>query len=83
MIGVLPIGSPSSSTQKELGLVYGSNAAFPDRPRVILITDNNGNKIEGRTVDLSEKDDNGIYLRKIVKTIDPSKYGINLADYLL
>lgn len=83
MIGVLPIGSLVQLDTKELGLVYGSNAAFPDRPRVIIITDNNGNKIEGRTVDLSEKDDNGIYLRKIVKTIDPSKYGINLADYLL
>ncbi len=83
MIGVLPIGSLVQLDTKELGLVYGSNAAFPDRPRVIIITDSNGNKIEGRAADLSEKDDNGMYLRKIVKTIDPSKYGINLADYLL
>lgn len=83
MIGVLPIGSLVQLDTKEIGLVYGSNAAFPDRPRVIIITDSSGNKIEGRAVDLSEKDDNGMYLRKIVKTIDPSKYGINLADYLL
>ncbi len=83
MIGVLPIGSLVQLDTRELGLVYGSNAAFPDRPRVIIITDSNGNKIEGRAADLSEKDDNGMYLRKIVKTIDPSKYGINLADYLL
>lgn len=83
MIGFFPIGSLVLLDTKELGLVYGNNTAFPDRPRVMIVTDSNGNRIEGHAADLSEKDGSGRYLRKIIKTIDPNKYSINLADYLL
>jgi hypothetical protein len=34
-------------------------------------------------VDLSEKDETGRYVRTIIKTLDPNKYKINLAEYLL
>jgi hypothetical protein len=39
--------------------------------------------LKGPVVNLTEKDENGIYHRTIKKTLDPNKYKINLAEYLL
>lgn len=83
MVGVLPIGTLVALDTKELGLVYSGNAAQADRPSVVIITDSNGNKTDGHIVDLTEKDSSGGYTRSIVKTMDPGKYKINLAEYLL
>lgn len=83
MVGVLPIGTLVVLDTKELGLVYSGNAAQPDRPGVVIITDSNGNKVDGHIADLTEKDSSGRYTRSIVKTMDPNKYKINLAEYLL
>jgi len=54
-----------------------------NRPRVLLIVDNTGERVQGPVVDLTEKDETGKYYRSIVKTLDPNKYNINLAEYLL
>ena len=83
MIGVFPIGTLVLLDTKELGLVYGCNTMFPDRPRILVIIDGKGNRIESQVVDLSERDPRGAYVRSIVKTMDPNKYRINLAEYLL
>ncbi len=83
MIGVFPIGTLVLIDTKELGLVYGGNTMFQDRPRVLIIIDGLGNRIQGNVVDLTEKDKSGKYLRTIVKTMDPNKYRINLAEYML
>lgn len=83
MVGVYPVGTAVLLSTREMGLVYGNNMAFSDRPKVLLITDESGNKIQGRVVDLTEKDDHGSYKRTILKTLDPHKYKINLAEYLL
>ncbi|GAB4412094.1 MAG: hypothetical protein OHK0032_08140 [Thermodesulfovibrionales bacterium] len=83
MIGVFPTGTLVLLDTRELGLVYGGNTMFQDRPRVLIITDDRGNRIKGPVVDLTEKDSSGRYLRTIVKTMDPNKYRINLAEYLL
>lgn len=83
MVGVFPIGTLVLLDTKELGLVYGGNTMFPERPRVLIITDGKGNKAEGRVVDLTEKNGQGEYLRRIIKTMDPNRYKINLAEYLL
>lgn len=83
MIGVFPIGTLVLLDTKELGLVYGGNTMFQDRPRVLVIIDSTGNRIQGNVVDLTEKDRSGKYLRTIVKTMDPNKYRINLAEYML
>jgi hypothetical protein len=45
--------------------------------------DGQGNRIEGRVVDITEKDEGDNYIRSIQKTMDPNKYKINLAEYLL
>lgn len=84
MIGVFPIGTLVLLDTKELGLVYGGNTMFQDRPRVLIIIDSTGNRVTGHVVDLAEKDSAGNkYLRTIVKTMDPNKYRINLAEYML
>ena len=83
MIGVFPIGTLLLLDTKELGLVYQGNTMFQDRPRVLIIMDSSGNRVKGHTVDLTEKDASGRYIRTIIKTMDPNKYRINLAEYLL
>jgi len=83
MIGVFPIGTLVLLDTKELGLVYGGNTVFQDRPRVLIIIDSSGNRVQGHVVDLAEKATSGKHLRTIVKTMDPNKYRINLAEYML
>ena len=83
MVGVFPIGTLVMLNTKELGLVYESNQLFAARPRVMLIMDTHGNRIKGHVADLTEKDARDQYIRTIVRTMDPNKYKINLAEYLL
>lgn len=83
MVGVFPIGTLVLLDTKELGLVYGGNTMFQDRPRVLIIIDSTGTRVHGNVVDLTEKDAGGKYMRTIVKTMDPNKYKINLAEYML
>jgi HD-GYP domain-containing protein (c-di-GMP phosphodiesterase class II) len=83
MVGVFPIGTLVLLDTKELGLVYGGNTMFQDRPRVLIIIDSKGNRIKGDVVDLTEKSASGKHVRTIVKTMDPNKYRINLAEYML
>lgn len=83
MIGVFPVGTLVMLDSKELGLVYQSDSMFLDRPKVLVIINNKGERVEGSIVDLTEKDANGKFMKSIVKTMDPNKYKINLAEYLL
>lgn len=83
MVGVYPVGTLVMLDTRELGLVYSTNATFPDRPKVLVIMDSNGQKTESRVIDLTEKIDAYHYKRSIVKTMDPNKYRINLAEYML
>jgi HD-GYP domain-containing protein (c-di-GMP phosphodiesterase class II) len=83
MVGVFPIGTLVMLDSKELGLVYESDVLFADRPRVLIIIDKSGQRVNGPVVNLAEKDEAGKYLRSVVKTLDPNKYKINLAEYLL
>jgi len=49
----------------------------------MVIVDSKGSRIKGATVDLTEKNEQEVFLRSISKTMDPNKYKINLAEYLL
>ena len=84
MVGVYPVGCLVMLNTNELGLVFENNPdpALIDRPKVRLITDSTGARVED-FVNLTEKDENGNYKRSIAKTLDPNQYGINLAEYLL
>jgi HD-GYP domain-containing protein (c-di-GMP phosphodiesterase class II) len=83
MMGVYPVGTAVMLDTRELGLVHSNNMMFPDRPKVLVITDPNGNKVKSYTVDLTEKIPAGQYKRSIQKTMDPQKYRISLAEHLL
>lgn len=83
MVGVYPIGTLVVLNTRELGLVYESNPGFVKRPRILIIADNKGNPVEAFSFDLSEKNDEGKYQKTIIKTLDASKWNINIAEYLL
>jgi len=83
MVGVFPIGTLVMLDSRELGLVYESDAVFADRPRVLIIIDKKGERVNGPVVNLTERNEIGKYYRSIVKTLDPNKYKINIAEYLL
>jgi HD-GYP domain-containing protein (c-di-GMP phosphodiesterase class II) len=85
LVGIYPIGSLVVLNTREMGLVFenNNNPEFIVRPRVLLISDRSGAKIEGTAVDLMEKDETGNYKRSISAVLDPHEYGISLAEYLL
>jgi HD-GYP domain-containing protein (c-di-GMP phosphodiesterase class II) len=86
MMGVFPIGSLVALTSGEVGIVHDIN---PDsklllRPSVKLITDPEGNKVDGEVVDLAELvPETGRFRRTIAAPLDPSKYGVEVAEYFL
>jgi putative nucleotidyltransferase with HDIG domain len=82
MVGVFPVGSLVFLSSGEMGLVYKSNKTVSDKPQVMIIVNTAGEKIDGFVVDLMEKYSSGTFVRTITKTVDPNKYGINLAEYL-
>ena len=86
MMGAYPIGTLVHMNTGEVGIVFDTN---PDtlyllRPKVKLITDTRGNKVDGEVVDLTDKDPRTEkFLRTILKALDPDKYGVNVSDYFL
>jgi HD-GYP domain-containing protein (c-di-GMP phosphodiesterase class II) len=83
IVGVYPAGTLVVLDTGELGIVHSSNASSPERPKVIIITDNEGNRVPSTLVDLTERSPSGNYLRSIKKTLDNNKYKINLAEFML
>ncbi|MDY7032682.1 MAG: HD domain-containing protein [Thermodesulfobacteriota bacterium] len=83
LVGVYPIGSLVLMDTREMGLVYKANPFSSSRPKVLIVVDCSGNRIDGFEVDLAEKSNSGKYSKTIVKTLDPNKYRINLAEYFL
>lgn len=83
MVGVYPVGSAVMLDTRELALVQGNNMTLPERPRVLVITDDSGNKLEPFIADLTEKTDVGNYKRSITMSLPPHKYKLNLSEYLL
>lgn len=86
MVGVYPIGSLVALDTEEIGIVIEANSevAFALRPKVKLITDRKGKKIDGEIVDLTEMDsEKEGYRRSVMKPLDPHKYGIRVQDYFL
>jgi HD-GYP domain-containing protein (c-di-GMP phosphodiesterase class II) len=86
MMGLYPIGSLVLFDTGEIGIVFENNPhfLFAHRPKVKLITDALGNKMDGPVVDLTEVDaDPKKFKRKIIKSLDQDKYDIQVADYFL
>ncbi|MGB9836754.1 MAG: HD-GYP domain-containing protein [Candidatus Saccharicenans sp.] len=86
MMGVFPVGSLVLLNTGEIGLVVETNQElrFMLRPKVKIIVDSQGQKVDGEVVDLTEADpQTKKYKRTIVKEINPDEYGLNPADYFL
>jgi len=86
LMGVFPIGTVVALNTGELAIVFDLNpeARFMLRPKVKLITDAAGNKVDGEVVDLSDRSaETKKFPRTIVKALDPDSYEIEVADYFL
>lgn len=86
MTGIYPVGTLVVLDTFELGIVHAVNS-IPEmlsRPIVRVISDSMGNLLHpGTLVDLSEQDADGAYLRTIIKTENPERYGIRPGDYFV
>lgn len=85
MLGIYPPGSLVLLDTMELGVVVAASAEGEaiGRPRVRLVTDTKGNRIDGPVANLADLDEAGQPLRTIVQVLDPGKYGIDVGRYFL
>jgi len=86
MMGTCPIGTLVLLNSGEIAIVVEINqeTAYLLRPKVKLITDEMGNKLDGEIVDLTEVDPKtNKYTRTIVKALDHDKYDIKVSDYFV
>jgi HD-GYP domain-containing protein (c-di-GMP phosphodiesterase class II) len=85
LTGIYPVGTLVVLDTFELGIVHAANP-IPEmlsRPIVRVISDSRGSLSHpGTLVDLAEQSD-GVYLRTIIKTDNPDRYGIRVGDYFL
>lgn len=78
LLGIYPVGSCLELNSGEVGLVVRQNVGYLNLPLIKIVIDKNGEKTDGRTVDLSlEKQIN------IVRPVFPQKYDINPAAYFV
>jgi HD-GYP domain-containing protein (c-di-GMP phosphodiesterase class II) len=86
MIGIFPVGSVVLLNTGEIGLVVESSqeTRYLLRPRVKIIVDAQGQKIDGEVADLTELDSQTkSYRRTVVKEINPEDYNLQVPDYFL
>jgi HD-GYP domain-containing protein (c-di-GMP phosphodiesterase class II) len=84
LTGIYPTGTLVVLDTFELGVVHAVNP-LPEmlaRPIVKIISDEMGNLLSpGTIVDLSDRTPDGTYVRTIIKTENPERYGIRIGDY--
>ncbi len=86
MLGIYPIGSLLELDTGELALVIEAGKADDGtRPKVVLLTsDEQGRYTKSGVVDMDERDaQSDAFRRNIVKSLHPSTYGIQPAEFLL
>jgi len=84
MLGLYPIGSLVLLNTGELAVVLETNQdpAYFKSPKVKLITEKSGKKIDGPTIDLASPSVGYAGLKRaIVKSVDAGKYGIDVTAY--
>ena len=86
LTGIYPIGTLVVLDTFELGIVHAANP-IPEmlaRPLVKVISDSAGNlQVPGTVVDLADRGENGEFNRTIIKTENPERYGVRVADYFV
>lgn len=80
LVGVYPTGSLVLLDTLEMGVVVQSdpNPGNMDRPRVRIIADHQGNRIDGPIVSLAEQTEDGEYVRTIIKVLDAERYQVDV-----
>jgi HD-GYP domain-containing protein (c-di-GMP phosphodiesterase class II) len=86
LTGIYPAGTLVVLDTFELGIVHGVNP-IPEmlaRPIVRVISDSMGNLTHpGHLVDLAERRADNTFVRTIIKTENPERYGIRVGDYFV
>jgi HD-GYP domain-containing protein (c-di-GMP phosphodiesterase class II) len=86
LTGIYPVGTLVILDTFELAVVHAPNpvADMLSRPIVRIISDAMGNLLHpGNLFDLAEVNEAGAFLRTIIKTEDPDRYGIRIGDYFV
>jgi HD-GYP domain-containing protein (c-di-GMP phosphodiesterase class II) len=86
LTGIYPVGTLVILDTFELGIVHAVNPLqdMLSRPLVRVVSDAQGNVVHpGEVVDLADKNAEGVFVRTIIKTEDPGRYGINIGDYFV
>jgi HD-GYP domain-containing protein (c-di-GMP phosphodiesterase class II) len=86
LLGIYPVGTLVVLDTFELAIVHSANPnpEAVSRPIVRVVSDERGNvAYPGRNVDLAEVDQDGAFIRTIIKTENPDRYGINVGDYFV
>jgi HD-GYP domain-containing protein (c-di-GMP phosphodiesterase class II) len=84
LTGIYPVGTVVVLDSFELGLVHAANPVETElsRPIVRLLSDAQGNLLaDPPLVDLLARDEAGHYLRTIIRTDTPDRWGIRVSDY--
>jgi HD-GYP domain-containing protein (c-di-GMP phosphodiesterase class II) len=84
LTGIYPVGTLVVLDTFELGIVHAVNPLqdMLSRPIVRVISDAQGNLMHpGDLHDLADRNADGVYLRTIIKTENPERYGIRVGDY--
>lgn len=86
LLGIYPVGTFVVLDTFELAIVHSANPVpeMLSRPMALIVSDDLGNvKHPGDLVDLAEQDAAGNYVRTIIKTADPDRYGVRVGDYFI
>ncbi len=86
LTGIYPVGTLVVLDTFELGVVHSVNPLqdMLSRPIVRIISDAQGNLLHpGELVDLADRDAAGVFLRTIIKTENPERYGVRIGDYFV
>ena len=84
-VGIIPIGSLVMLDTDELAVVIApaQEKEYAERPVVRIISDAQGNTIEGPEVDLRDKSDGGEFTRSIIRLIDNTEHRIDTSRYFV
>jgi HD-GYP domain-containing protein (c-di-GMP phosphodiesterase class II) len=85
LTGIYPVGTVVVLDSFELAVVHTAHTetAGLSRPIVRLVSDAQGNRLpDGPLCDLTARDEHGQFLRTIIRTEDPERYGIRVGDHL-
>jgi HD-GYP domain-containing protein (c-di-GMP phosphodiesterase class II) len=84
LLGIYPVGTCVILDTFELALVHAANPdpTFVHRPVVRLLSSSDGLWLDPPPLaDLADANEDGTYLRSIIKVTDPNRYGVNVSDY--